>query len=292
MEKWVIPCNLNYYDVNGAFTEFEKINWKQSTNIKVGDKVYIYVGKPVGAIKFETIATEVDLPTQLIDDSNYIIDGTNYENHGRYMELQLIREFDDSLLTRTLLKDNGLKSVQGPCRISDDLGLYIDKRSNQYETYLLERQLDNELNDDIDHELLNILAANVDEYKPTPKRKSDPIISNNLRIYSRNRKVAINALIRAKFKCEVNENHPSFIRKKARVQYSEPHHLIPIANQGVFFYSLDVEANIVSLCSNCHNQIHYGVASEELINILYSKKKEELYSAGISIILEDLIKLY
>ena len=76
------------------------------------------------------------------------------------------------------------------------------------------------------------------------------------------------------------------------MQYVEPHHLIPISYQDYFDNSLDVEANIVSLCSNCHNEIHYGQDSGRLIEQLYKKRREELKKAGLDISLEQLLDLY
>ena len=111
-------------------------------------------------------------------------------------------------------------------------------------------------------------------------------------IYPRDRKVSLNALCRANFVCEIDENHPSFIRKGTTLLYTEPHHLIPMSYQDSFERSLDVEANIVSLCSNCHNQIHYGENNVSLIESLYRKRKCELDQTGISISLDVLISLY
>ena len=65
-----------------------------------------------------------------------------------------------------------------------------------------------------------------------------------------------------------------------------------MAYQDLFEYSLDVEANIVSLCSNCHSQIHYGRGSETLIEMLYLERKQELEKTGISISLDGLLALY
>ena len=72
----------------------------------------------------------VNLPSPTIDDSAYVIDPTNYENYGRYMKLKLVSKFVDYLLPYNLLKDNGLKSVQGPSRVSDQLEEFILKRTN------------------------------------------------------------------------------------------------------------------------------------------------------------------
>lgn len=44
MEQWIIPCNIKYYDVIGAFNELKCLDWKQSCkSINVGDEIYIYI---------------------------------------------------------------------------------------------------------------------------------------------------------------------------------------------------------------------------------------------------------
>lgn len=72
----------------------------------------------------------------------------------------------------------------------------------------------------------------------------------------------------------------------------EPHHLIPLDYQYLFEFSLDVEANIICLCSNCHNEIHYGLNYKSLIKKFYNERKEPLEQCGIKIELEELYKLY
>ena len=59
-----------------------------------------------------------------------------------------------------------------------------------------------------------------------------------------------------------------------------------------FNVSLDVEENIVSLCSNCNNQIHYGADADKLIEKLYEERKDALASVGIIITLEQLLSMY
>ncbi|WP_422485418.1 HNH endonuclease [Gudongella sp. DL1XJH-153] len=458
MGKWIIVCNPEYYNVVGAFNTYDNINWKQSVDIKVGDIVYIYIGKPFSAIKYETKVVQIDLPKPTIDDKEFIIDGSNYENYGRYMELRLLRSFENDLFSYDLLKENGLRSVQGPSRVSSELESFIKKvsspklkkdtrqyffvfqnksydeeykggylwapqhgdngrrvshwelmkvvrkddliihsyhknivavsiaKSDVYESkrplelpdqwndkgwkvdteyltienpivtsehmnklmelqpsinapfnrigrgntgYLfsstkemaeyiinesaliqdneaekielldlinnefnsVEKYLDQILIDEIGE--MNQLPSDEDvEYNPEPKKRAKPKTDSGRIHYPRDNKTSLNALARAKHKCEVDENHPSFFRKKTNLKYTEPHHLIPMSYQDLFKNSLDVEANIIALCSNCHNQIHYGVGSEELIEIIYKNRKEEIELAGISISLEDLLNLY
>src|SRR5690625_5018557 len=127
MEKWIITCNPDYYDVIEAFNSHKLLNWKQSVNVQVGDIVYIYVGAPYSAIMFETKVLAVNLPEVKIYDQEFVKDGTTFEHHGRYMEIELIERFDEELLKFKELKKYGLKSVQGPSRVSDDLDTYIQE---------------------------------------------------------------------------------------------------------------------------------------------------------------------
>lgn len=62
--------------------------------------------------------------------------------------------------------------------------------------------------------------------------------------------------------------------------------------QDKYNVSLDVENNIVSLCSNCHNHLHYGTKIDPLLKTLFEKRKEILLKAGISISYEELKNLY
>jgi len=101
------------------------------------------------------------------------------------------------------------------------------------------------------------------------------------------------SLRKANYCCEVNRSHPTFIRCSNGHPYTEPHHLIPMAAQGMFPQaSLDVPANIVSLCSNCHNHLHYGKDIRELLLALYNERKERLKKAGLDITFDELLSFY
>lgn len=102
----------------------------------------------------------------------------------------------------------------------------------------------------------------------------------------------MNALRLAKYKCEIDSKHPTFIRKRNNLPYTEPHHLIPLAYFDSFDFSLDVIENIVSLCSHCHNQIHYGKDAELLLRPLYEQRKDLLASKGLYIKYAELLKMY
>ena len=109
MASWIVPCNLTYYDVAGAFANLPYVTWKQTRKVCIGDIVYIYVGKPISAIKYKARAVAVDQTVRNYDDSAFAIVPTKYADNTKYMDLELLQIYDDSALPLGLLKENGLK---------------------------------------------------------------------------------------------------------------------------------------------------------------------------------------
>lgn len=104
---------------------------------------------------------------------------------------------------------------------------------------------------------------------------------------------AASALEYAGFICEYNNSDRVFLRKNG-IPYTEPHHLIPISKYRDFKFSLDVMENIVSLCSHCHNLLHYGRIEDKLpiLTKLYSERKDALLICGIDISFDQLVSYY
>ena len=130
------------------------------------------------------------------------------------------------------------------------------------------------------------------EYNNIPEESKKKVTGNLVR-YVRSKRVANNALNLAKHKCEVNESHYLFKRKNCDIWYTEPHHLVPLSAADDFpGINLDREQNIVSLCSNCHNLLHYGAEAESILRLLFEKRKELLRLIGIDISFEQLMSYY
>lgn len=110
--------------------------------------------------------------------------------------------------------------------------------------------------------------------------------------YPRNAQVVFNALHDANHLCELNCKAALFLRKNSQENYTEAHHLIPLCYQNDFEYSLDVEANVVSLCPNCHRHLHYGDDITELLRTLYESRKDRLTNCGINISFAQLLLMY
>lgn len=134
-----------------------------------------------------------------------------------------------------------------------------------------------------------------DAFSNEPERKRTSRISGSRIIYPRDSAVAKRALSRANHLCEANPSHVSFLRRNGHVLYMEPHHLIPISFTDYFGVNLDREQNIFSLCSNCHNQIHYGKKEDvrKLIAKLFFSRAQEICSIlGREISIEDIYRIY
>lgn len=176
-------------------------------------------------------------------------------------------------------------------RIKKELSQALVEKYPDIDSSKNNRKIDDELINDINNFDLSQIKKGF-TYKGKAKPKGE-VISEGLRLgYKRDRQTSINALAKANFLCEIDGEHQSFIRKSSDLKYTEPHHLVPMAYSDEFDVSLDVEENIVSLCSNCHNHLHYGKDIELQISNLYNERKAYLEQAGIRITLEGLMEMY
>ncbi|MBM7554899.1 HNH endonuclease [Thalassobacillus pellis] len=112
--------------------------------------------------------------------------------------------------------------------------------------------------------------------------------------YSRDAGEALRALIDGGFQCEVDPLHETFLNKTTMTHFVEAHHLVPLSQQKNYSYSVDVKANIIALCPNCHRKIHHArlVEKREMIEDLYKERKARLKNAGIMTSIEELLTYY
>lgn len=136
------------------------------------------------------------------------------------------------------------------------------------------------------------------EIKDEVKPKKEPLKNRSGKsIVPRDKHESDKAIILSDFSCEFEQTHKSFSAKKSKRNYVEAHHLIPLK----YYYdekysnSIDVSANIVSLCPNCHKCIHLGSDNEKLIllsKLFSDERQQRLEQAGISISFDELKKYY
>lgn len=104
-KDWIIPANPKYYDVVQAFEKEEVIDWKQSSDVRVGDILYMYVGAPYSSIMYKCRAVEVDIPW-------------DYESKElsvkKVMRIRLLQKYTPGVLSFDKLKEFGVYAVRGP----------------------------------------------------------------------------------------------------------------------------------------------------------------------------------
>lgn len=287
--EWFVPCNINYYDVFHAFSELKRINWGQTVRqIEPGDTAYIYVTAPYSAISLKCRVNKTGLKPEeaTIDDSKFDLTQTDNGPYAQYMELEIVAEYASPLFALAELKRNGLTQTFSTHEISPQLSAYLAKAVGR----LSEEAEDNSLIQAVNE--TDIGAASGFAYQGKRKEKRPPKRANGQMVYVRDRQTSLNALELAGYRCEIDGSHATFIRKNWDKPYTEPHHLVPLSHSDDFDVSLDVEENIVSLCSNCHNQIHYGRDADTLLTQLYHARAELLKKAGICISLNELLDMY
>lgn len=167
-------------------------------------------------------------------------------------------------------------------------GEYIEHIYHQIHTIYTEEEKEN-LNNTL------VIEEASFNWNLKPKNKCDLEITPESLKYKRDINVAKNALVRAQFLCEYNNKDKLFLRKGSQDKfYTEAHHLIPLSKNQEFEYSLDIEENIVSLCSHCHNLLHYGRYEDKrnILEKLFKDRQNALSKCGIHISLPDLLNYY
>lgn len=112
--------------------------------------------------------------------------------------------------------------------------------------------------------------------------------------FLRSQQVRKKALIDASFSCEIDNSHSTFTSRVTKQQFMESHHLIPVGHQDRFGNNLDVTANIVSLCPNCHRKIHHGEPEDikEMLVKLHKNREDKLKFSDLYLEISELLELY
>ena len=107
----------------------------------------------------------------------------------------------------------------------------------------------------------NKVNESFDDSSKNRKRRLDSrstkpkVVYRLVQDYRRDPDVVAEALYRAKGFCEKCKEKAPFIKRSNGEPYLEVHHIRPLSQGG-----LDSLENVISLCPNCHREIHFGPA--------------------------------
>lgn len=240
-----------------------------------------------------------------------------YKVEVDYLDVNPIKINDHSKWIAAHHNAGGVFDVKGAA----SQGKYMNHLHNEYAIYLLtelkKKQTDAKILGVLDDALNSVIEDKESEYDDFEKDAINKLVEKSASIAkptwsgvrekqatttssatgrekpARNPKRAADALLKADFLCEYGPADRTFLRKNGK-PYTEPHHLIPICKYREFSYSLDVLENMVSLCSHCHNLLHYGKFEDKIpiLTNLYNDRKTALDACGLSLTLDQLLSYY
>lgn len=117
----LVPVNLKYFDIQKAFCESDEILWKQSSNVIVGDTVYMYIASPLSCIMYECEAVDVDIPYDYADEN---------VSMNRVMKIKRLHTYAENEFGIDRLKKRGITSVRGPMSIPYTLRVELEEAAD------------------------------------------------------------------------------------------------------------------------------------------------------------------
>ncbi len=297
----------------------KNVGYTMMTFIRKGDFIlHNSNGKVVSISVAKSDFYESNQPRELIeaeksiewDDEGYRVDTEYYD-----FDVPIITTNFKNWLANHYVKDSaftvkGTGKQQYMCHLADEHAIYILEKAISF-------QKDKNVLNHLRNALAEIVGEKESEYDQVEMESINELVDDvpggtvpawkgikeaqamttspktGRDIPKRDPQRAADALAHANFHCEYDVNDRTFLRKNGK-PYTEPHHLIPISRYKDFDYSVDVMENIVSLCSHCHNLLHYGRFEDKkpLLEKLYKKRKNALKNCGLGLTLDQLESYY
>jgi len=144
--NWIFSCDIKSYAVVEAFKKLQIIDWGTNKNVEKGDFIYIYLCAPIKKIVFKVQVIRDNVNNnELIDDSKFVLKEMNKSKENKYIRLQMIEDFSNSIsnkLAYELLRENGLNGpIKGPLILNNNKKLfyYIDKIEEEQKNGICEK---------------------------------------------------------------------------------------------------------------------------------------------------------
>ena len=116
--EWIVPANPKYFDIEKALKDCNIILWKQSTDVKINDLVYLYVASPYSSIMYKFKVVQANI--------SYKYNDKNVKMR-KVMRIELITRYKKGEFTFKKLKEFGVNAVRGPGYMPIALSKYINK---------------------------------------------------------------------------------------------------------------------------------------------------------------------
>ncbi|MBR1757137.1 MAG: MmcQ/YjbR family DNA-binding protein [Lachnospiraceae bacterium] len=114
-KDWIIPSNYAHFSVPDWFAANETVTWHMQKNMRVGDRVFIYIGVPFSAILYQCRIEETGLRVHC--------DGST--DSRPIMLLKKVKAYLPEELNRPVLREFGVTNVRGARSMPESLSRYI-----------------------------------------------------------------------------------------------------------------------------------------------------------------------
>lgn len=247
----------------------------------------VYVGKMNNIYDRGEITFESKLKDYI--PSYYAIDvGTDSDKQNLFVDVSTFFKVDSRYLDNIKLESTGEKILS----INNSSSVFLVNIDEKLENILMEIGKNIEMN--FQYQVEQEVVSEDINVEDKPKKKPSKKKENGTSSYKRDIKTSKNAIVMAQYLCEISEDHKNFTSKVTGKNYVEAHHLIPMEYQDDFENSIDVEANIVSLCASCHKKLHHGtfVDIEPILEKLYKDRIIRLNNCNINLTKDQLFNYY
>ncbi len=119
---WIVPANFTYWDVEKHFDENPVHTWKQTSSVRPGDFVFLYVSAPVSAIWCKCRVLETNIPADYADENVTM---------KKVMRIRMIRRYGRDLITLETMRRCGVRAVRGARRMTAELMAEIGRLEGQ-----------------------------------------------------------------------------------------------------------------------------------------------------------------
>jgi len=161
---WFTPANPQKYLTREAFRSLGAVTWRQSTNVKVGDIVYVYIGSPEQCVAVKSKVTKTSIAANEIDDSDYQVTPIDDHTTGQFMRLELIDELVGPAYGLPFLKLHGFQAIQGPVKADKGSANVGYHNSRRYIDFVLNLQKTAELQPDNHDASYQLMRETIHEY--------------------------------------------------------------------------------------------------------------------------------
>lgn len=133
MSTWLLSSGIKKFQLDECLKKYGFVDWTQTRKVEVGDIVFVYISKPIGAVKYKMTVECVYMTFgETTDNKEFWLDKEVYEKgkeRNQYFRLVLEKVSpDDEELTFEGLSYNGLGGVQGMQKL-------MGKRLSYFENY-------------------------------------------------------------------------------------------------------------------------------------------------------------